>query len=125
MRTTYEEVIEILDNTELSQAIIEAYIGSANVFVTAVLSSKGLTDAVLAEIEKWITAHMITATRERFAAKEGAGGAFINYIGSFGEGLNGSPYGQMAVSMDTSGTLAAIALRKSQASTFAIPQFDD
>jgi hypothetical protein len=122
MRTNAEDVMNILDDTSLDEDIIEAYINSANVFVTANLASK-LSAAVLTEIEKWLSAHMIVSTRERMAKKEGAGGAEIEYIGKFGEGLNGSPYGQMAISLDSSGTLQAMALLKGKAYTKAVPNF--
>jgi len=124
MRTNVDDVSNILDDTALDTDIIESYINSANVFVTATLGTKGLGDAVLEEIEKWLSAHMISVTRERVAKEAGAGGAYIKYAGSWGAGLLGSTYGQMAISLDTSGTLINIAKGKSTAWVYAIPNFD-
>jgi len=104
-RTTIEEV-KLIIATSITDPEIESYIGAANVFVTNQLGGVGLNDDTLAQIEKWITAHMIASTRERVAAEEEAGGARIKYVGKYGEGLNMTSYGQMAVMLDTSGTLA-------------------
>ena len=123
-RTTIDAVTNILDDTALDSNVIEDYINSANVFVTAALGAKGLSDALLAEIEMWMAAHMISVTRERVYKEAGAGGAYVKYAGAWGEGLLGSTYGQMAVSLDISGTLVNIAKGKSNAWVHAIPNFD-
>ena len=105
MRTTSAEVIKILDNTALSTTIVDAFIGSANVMVTQILGTN-LSTTVLAEIEKWLTAHLIASTRERQAKKEGAGGAEIEYTGKFAFGLTLTTYGQMVLALDTTGAMA-------------------
>jgi len=125
MRTTLQKVKDILDDTSLSDAILTSVIDSANIFVTESLTGKGLSDNALAEIERWLAGHMVAVTRERTAAKEGAGTAFIHYTGTWGEGLLSTSYGQTAVMLDTSGTLANIAKVKSSAWVKAVPNFDD
>ena len=107
MRTTAVKVREIIETT-LTDAGIDGYIIGANSFVTTHLEDKGLSAPILVEIERWITAHFIAQTRERMARKEGAGGAEIEYIGLFGEGLKSTPYGQTAISLDVSGTLVLL-----------------
>lgn len=124
MRTTTDLVTNILDETTLDEDVIEAYINSANVFVTAYLGTKGLSDDLLANIEMWLAAHMIVVTRERAIKEAGAGGAYVKYAGEWGEGLLGSTYGQMAVNLDTSGTLINLAKQKSSAWSKAVPNFD-
>ena len=124
-RTTVDDVKNILDNTGLTDAVITAFINDANIFVTAHLTGEGLDDDELESIEKWIAAHMITITRERMAAKEGAGGAEITYIGKWGEGLMSTPYGQMAIELDTSDTLLKLAQGKKEASSRAVESFED
>ena len=123
MRTTVDDVINILDNTDLDEDVIEGYINSANVFVTATLGTT-LSVAVLTEIEKWMAAHMIVSTRERMSKEEGAGGAYIKWAGEWGKGLLYTPYGQMAVTLDTTDVLNNIAKGKSSAWIKAIPNFD-
>lgn len=104
-RVTAAEVKEII-NTSLSELQVSPYITSANVYVTDRLGTSTLAAATLKEIERWFTAHMIATTRERVAKSEEAGGARIEYIGQFGEGLKSTPYGQMCISLDTTGLLA-------------------
>jgi hypothetical protein len=109
VRVTEAEVKVILDDTSLSDAIVLAYITSANIMVNAVLGT-GPTD-ILKEIERWLAAHMIACTRERTAKKEGASGAFIEYTGEYGKNLSSTPYGQMVLSLDTTGAMAELAMQ--------------
>ena len=120
-RTTVDLVKDILDDTGLSDTIIESFIDGANTFVTANLGSKSLSTALLTEIERWIAAHMIASTRERTAKKAGAGGAEVEYTGYWSKGLDGTSYGQMAVTLDTSKTLEAMSQGKLAAWSKAVP----
>jgi len=103
-RVTAAEVKEVI-NTSLTEVQVIPYITSANVYVTERLGSSTLSTDTLKEIERWFTAHMIAITRERVAKSEEAGGAKVEYVGEFGEGLKSTPYGQMCVSLDTTGLL--------------------
>jgi len=105
MRTTALDLKRILDNTALTNTILEAYIGAANVMVTQILGTS-LSDTVLTEIEKWLAGHLIASTRERQAKKEGAGGAEIEYTGKYGLGFTLTSYGQMVLALDTTGAMA-------------------
>lgn len=120
-RTNVTDVKAILDDTTLSGSVITSFINGANTFVTEQLSSKGLSDSLLKEIERWVAAHMISMTRERQIKKAGAGGAEVEYTGYWSYGLNATNYGQMAISLDTSKTLEAIAANKLPAWTKAVP----
>jgi hypothetical protein len=106
-RTTITLVTNII-STSLDDNIVESYIDSANVLVTDLVGSDtDMPSDLKAEIERWLTAHMIASTVERMGRKEGAGGAYIEYIGKDGELLKGTPYGQMVLLLDTSGAFAA------------------
>ena len=109
MRTTATEVKEILDNSTLTDGQVNAYITTANLFVTNHLGSTTLDADTLADIERWIAAHTIVMTRERQAKKEEAGSAKIEYVGEFGMGLRQTSYGQTAIMLDTTNTLNALA----------------
>lgn len=122
-RVLAEEVIAIMD-TSLEETVVEPYCDSANVFVNAALGTKGLTEIILKEIEKWIAAHMIAISKERQARDEGAGTAYIKYAGEWKMGLQQTSYGQMAIALDTSGTLVNIAKNKGLAYSYAVPSFD-
>lgn len=121
-RTTADEVKQILDNSQLTDAVIDAYIAGANALVTQVLGSSSLSATLLEQIEMWLTAHMISVTRERMGAKEEAGGAKIEYTGTYGQSLKSSPYGQTVLILDTTGGMAG--LGGMAATTFAIPSFE-
>lgn len=123
MRTTAADVKAILDSTTLTTAQIEAYIGSANIMVTQILGTT-LGDDVLKEIERWLSAHMIATTRERQASKEEAGGAKIEYTGKWGAGLSSTSYGQMCISLDTTGAMKDADTGLKSAYIYAIPSFD-
>ncbi len=125
VRTTVLDVKNILDDTTVPDTILSAYVESANVFVTATLTGKNLSNALLTEIEKWIAAHMVTITRDRVAKEEGAGGAYIKYAGEWGMGLASTSYGQMAINLDTSNTLQALSDGKRTAASKAVVSFDD
>jgi len=118
-RVTADDVKLILDNTSLTDTVIDTFITGANVFVTDALGNSKLGDDVLKEIERYYTAHLIALTVERMASKEGAGGASITYTGTYGQGLKSSPYGQIVLTMDITGTLAKLDGKKS-ASMYAI-----
>jgi len=107
-RTTVSEVKQIID-TSLSDSVIDSYITGSNLLITQVLGSSSLPSELLAEIERWLTAHNIAMTRERMAKKEGAGGAYIEYTGESGTGLEATSYGQMVLTLDTTGTMKSLA----------------
>ena len=118
-RVTATEVKAIMDGVTLADAIIDSYIIGANTIVTDNLATSGLSTAMLKEIERWLAAHLVAITRERTAKKEGAGGASIEYTGDWGSGFDSTSYGQTAVALDSTGTLAG--LTGKSASIYAVP----
>lgn len=122
-RTTATEVKQIID-TSLLDAVVDAYIIAANALVTEVLGSDtSISDTLKEEIERWLTAHLISATRERQATMEGAGGAKIIYEGKTGMGLEATMYGQTVLALDATGKMRAQTTGKS-ASIAAITSFE-
>lgn len=119
VRTQISEVKAIIE-TELADGDITAYIGTANTLVNSVLGT-GMTD-LLTEIEKWLAAHLIASTRERMGQVEKAGTASIEYVGTTGEGLKSTPYGQMVLTLDTTGAMSS--LYGKSAKMTAIKSFD-
>lgn len=120
-RTTAQDVLDILtSDTTLTLTSILPYIDSANVFVTSVLDGK-LDVSILTEIEKWVSAHMASVSRERLIKEAGAGGAYVKYAGEWGEELYSTQYGQMALMLDTSNTLRNFKKGLRNAWTIAVP----
>lgn len=105
MATSIDKVKEILE-TGLEDANITAYITTATLYVDQILSGKGLSSEVMDEIYTYVTAHLITHTKERQGAEEEAGTAKIKYTGTYGMGLKATTYGQTAILLDTTGCLA-------------------
>ncbi len=106
IRTTATEVKQIID-TDLLDSIVDAYIVGASALVDNVLGSDTtLSDTLKEQIEMWLTAHMMASTRELQPAKEGGGPApSITYQGKWDQNLSSTSYGQMAMTLDTTGKL--------------------
>jgi len=120
-RVVAADVQAILETT-LAEAVITPYITSANAMVDEVMGTEETSD-ILKEIERWLAAHMIVITKKRQAIKEEAGGAAITYTGKYGLGLESTSYGQMVLSLDTSGAFASLSLKSVHFHTF--PQESD
>lgn len=110
-RVTTIEVEQIMDlDSSVTTETIAKFIGQANRLVTnRFTGDTTLSVATLADIECWLTAHMLALTpHARTASVERLGEARVDYTGKFGEGLKSTPYGQMVLSLDTTGKMATI-----------------
>lgn len=122
-RVSAAEVGQIID-TDLSDPIVDVFIGAANITVTDLIGSNAnLSTAQLKEIERWLTAHLLACTREQQAQGEAATDAKITYQGKTGMGLDSTFYGQQVKLLDTTGVLAA-QIGKKEASVYAITTKD-
>lgn len=113
MRTTPGEVREIIE-TSIEDAQIHSYIKTANVWVNNILTSENLDSDTLAEIEKWLTAHLISISRERQTIREEVDGARVDYAGSFGKLLEQTSYGQTVKTLDPTGKMAKAGLKQAK-----------
>lgn len=110
-RVTPEDVKEII-STETAD--ISSFILAANSIVENKLAtSSGLDDATLKEIERWLSAHFLAMLEDNARVVERETGESRdrygeNTRGVLGPGLNLTRYGQQAIVLDTSGTLASI-----------------
>lgn len=104
-RVTTEDVKVIIDT---SIADLTVFITAANLFVNGHLSAAGLPEEVLVEIEKYVAAHILSVKDPRTKA-EGVDVLSESYQGQWGFGLKGTSYGQIAILLDTSGILGAMA----------------
>lgn len=115
-RITEAEVKEIID-TSITSGLV-AFIAAASSIVEDELLGKGLSTTRLKEIERYLAAHFVSIrdTSQGQIVSEKIGDAQINYK-QFGEAraLNSSRYGQQAMFLDTSGTLASIGKGNSRA----------
>lgn len=123
VRTTPVQVKEILD-TDLEDSVVEAFIKGASYTIDEVFSGNAdLSADHLTELERWLSAHLIAATREQQISKAGGGpGISVTYQGLTGKGLEATMYGQQVMALDTTGRLRT-ALMNRRASLSAITSF--
>ena len=107
-RTTAAAVKAIMD-TDVTEAQISdsGILDDAYNFVTAKLGDQSLGVDLLASIEKWVAAHMVSVGLDRQLQRGKGGPAEATYTGQYAMNLQMTSYGQMACSLDPSGTLAA------------------
>lgn len=106
-RVTAEQVMEII-STSLTEDQVNAFINMANTVVDERLADQNLGSDVLEQIELLLSAHFLTL-RDPRAQQEKVDEYSVTYQGSTSEGLKASLYGQQAIALDTSGTLANLA----------------
>ena len=118
-RVTVAEVQEIF-STDMSSTLITAFITTANVLVnsTCALADPALGADLLKQVELWLAAHFAN-TRDPIALRAKVGDAEqtsfpVAVTTAWAMGLKLSPYGQMALALDTSGLLADLGLRKAK-----------
>jgi hypothetical protein len=111
----------VIITTSLLDTAIEAFIEIATAMVTNTVTC-GLAAATLKEIERWLTAHLISVTQERMTTEEKLGEATVKYAGVYGEGLKSTSYGQMVLTLDSCGGFAN--LGKQAASIKSITSFE-
>lgn len=107
IRVTTEEVAAVLPSG-ISVPDISPFISTANLIVEENLVGKGMSDARLKEIEKYLSAHFAMVTTGELKLRK-VGDATDEFARtSMIEGLRGTSFGQQAVSLDSSNTLIDI-----------------
>jgi hypothetical protein len=119
---TNAKAVKLIIATSLTELEVIPYITDANVMVNSVLADEGLSDSLLATIEKWLAAHFIAMTKSRQPQYKKIGDGAESYP-KLGMDLRTTTYGQTALAFDTSGRLGN--LGKKRATIEAIPSFDD
>ena len=106
-RVTEADVREIYDfDTDITGATANVFILAANILVNKVNTIGGITDTEqLKEIERWLSAHFI-AIRDPQASMEKAETVSQTLQQKVDLHFNQTRYGQQALILDTSGTLA-------------------
>ena len=84
-------------------------INTANLYIDTHLLSVGHSEAILQRIELYLTAHMVALTEERGSLKGGKYGDASEFLADvYSEGFRATRFGQLALSLDTSGTLTRL-----------------
>lgn len=106
-RVTDAEVQEIISLNVLTTT--DPFITTANLLVTQHLGSSGLSVAILAQIEKYLAAHLVALhPDERQVTEQKLGDATDKYAGQFGHQLDFTQFGQTVKILDSTGILAGI-----------------
>lgn len=106
-RVTDAEVKEIISLNVLTDTT--PFITTANILVTKHLGSSGIPADLLAQIEKYLAAHLVALhPDERQLTEQKLGDAQDKYGGSFGDMLSFTQFGQTVKMLDYTGTLAGV-----------------
>ena len=124
-RVTYEDIMDIMDSEcSVSESKVNVMITAASAVIDKVFAEDvNVTEEILTELERWLTAHMIASTLYRSTSKERLGDAEVTFTGKWGEMLKSTPYGQMVLTLDITGRMAKSG--KTAVTLFAIPNFED
>lgn len=106
MARTDISTVKSVMQTALGDSEITNLITIANRIVTRQLGGEGLTDALLKDIETYLTAHLIAIGKERQPKEEKVGDIMLKYVENPKGFLESTTYGQAALFMDTSDKLA-------------------
>ena len=112
-RVTGDEVKEIISTT-LTAAQVTPFITAANIVVTAQLASTDLASATLKEIERWFAAHLVYIRDPKLKQEKIGDATDTMALGTLGEGLKFTPYGQVVLTLDTTGNMANLGKRQSK-----------
>jgi hypothetical protein len=107
-----------MKNTMLTPEDIDLHVKIANNIVTTNLTSVGHSDETLVDLELNIAAHIVTLTKKtsNTIVQKKVGQASLKHdMGKMGERLNATVFGQTALLIDTSGTLANMQSAEKQA----------
>ena len=106
-RTTSDALRKIITPRVVSD--VAPFINTASIFVENNLEDKGLSEEILTEIEKYLAAHFLALhPDERQLIEQQLGEAIDKYIGKYGEGFKATQFGQTAITLDSTGTLATL-----------------
>ena len=89
------------------------FIDTANLIVTENLVGLGHSDGRLKQIELYLAAHFVAITEERGGlVRSATGDDAETYSDPKGKGFESTRYGQQAMALDTTGTLAKFGKNK-------------
>ena len=107
-RVTTDEVNDII---ETGQKDLTSFIETANLLVDENLVGKGMSDALLKQVELYLAAHFAAINIERgglMKSKLGDSEDTYSRADFKGSGLGLTRYGQQAIAMDNSGILGTM-----------------
>lgn len=116
-RTSAVLITDIIE-TDLPEGQINAFANTAHRMVNLHLASSGLSATILTEIETWLAAHFVSM-RDQRVQQEKVDEWSATFQGKTAMGLQATLYGQQALALDSTGTLAALGLKKAVIQVFS------
>jgi len=125
-RVTADEVEAIMDDSFAMESSFDVspFITVATLVVDDRLSSAGHSDALLKEIERWLSAHLASCKYTRHKSQQIGDTQEALQVGALGKGLEWSSYGQQVKLLDSSGILANVGKRKTVLQALDVPSWD-
>lgn len=117
-RVTADGVKQVVETNLTDDAVLSSMIDTANLYVDTHLVplSPGHTTKVLAKIELYLAAHLVALTEEKGGiTRAKMGDADESYANVYKDGFNSTRFGQTALVLDTSGTLARLSITNAKA----------
>jgi len=122
MAVVPDDIRTLFKGTDLDAVLLEseinAFISNATLIVTEELSGKGLSADRLELITKYLTGHFIILTIEQGGVRRSrTGAADESYVAPppDRQGFATTRFGQQAIALDSSGTLASLVITSSMA----------
>ena len=108
-RVSAVQVKEVIDTSLTDATILASMIDTANLYIDTHLLAQGHSADILEKIELYLAAHIVALTEERGSLRGGKFGDASEFLSDvYSEGFKATRFGQLAVSLDTSGVLAAV-----------------
>lgn len=117
VRVSADDLKKIFD-TELTDEQLYSFINTAHQLVESTLLSTSLGSDMLTEIELWLSAHF-ASIRDQRPSEESIGQEYrVKYQGQTGQGLQSTTYGQTALALDYTGSLANLTAKRANMKVF-------
>ena len=108
-RVTQDEVRVNTQSSSINTTDVSMAIKTANVVVEEYLVGKGMSEALLTQIELFLASHFLVLSVEKGPLQmDKIGEATERYHKIYAAGLNATRFGQQAVLLDRSNTLGAL-----------------
>lgn len=111
-RVTSAEVALIIEYNTTKVTDLTPFITVADLLIDNVIDDTLLDSATLKEISRWLSAHFLEVSRNREKSSQSIDGTSESYSTKPDFGLRLTRYGQMAITLDTTGALAAASAGK-------------
>ena len=117
-------------SSKFTDSMVEQCINTANAITDNTLADQSLGEPILEQIELYLAAHFASLREPQIYEEEGGGRDSIakekRSKQSVGEGLNATWFGQQAIMLDTSSTLANMSQKdKKQAGILVYGPYDE